>query len=97
MEKTMKRNRNEIISAILNICVKGSSKTRVVYQANLNFRTVDPYLQLLVKNDLIKVHEGRHVIYETTEKGISLMKSINQVSNTLSENPMGSVLPTSAL
>lgn len=97
MEKTMKRNRNEIISEILNICIKGSSKTRVVYQANLNFRTVDPYLQLLIKNDLIKVLEGRHAIYETTEKGISLMKSINQVSNTLSENHRGSVLPTSAL
>lgn len=93
----MKRNRNEIISEILNICIKGSSKTRVVYQANLNFRTVDPYLQLLIKNDLIKVLEGRHAIYETTEKGISLMKSINQVSNTLSENQRGSVLPTSAL
>ena len=67
----MKRNRNEIISEILNICIKGSSKTRVVYQANLNFRTVDPYLQLLIKNELIKVQQGRHAIYETTEKGIS--------------------------
>jgi predicted transcriptional regulator len=92
----MKRNRNEIISEILNICIKGASKTRVVYQANLNFRTVDPYLQLLVKNDLIKVHKGRHAIYETTEKGISLMKTINQVHNTLSENQSTLALPTSA-
>jgi len=30
----MKRNRNEIISEILNVCIKGASKTRVVYQAN---------------------------------------------------------------
>jgi len=93
----MKRNRNEIISEILNICIKGSSKTRVVYQANLNFRTVDPYLQLLIKNDLIKVQQGGHVIYETTEKGICLMNTINQVNNTLSENQRSFVLPTSAL
>jgi predicted transcriptional regulator len=93
----MKRNRNEIISEILNICIKGSSKTRVVYQANLNFRTVDPYLQLLIKNELIKVQQGRHVIYETTEKGICLMNTINQVNNTLSENQRIFVLPTSAL
>jgi predicted transcriptional regulator len=93
----MKRNRNEIISEILNICIKGSSKTRVVYQANLNFRTVDPYLQLLIKNELIKVQQGRHVIYETTEKGICLMNTINQVNNTLSENQRTFVLPTSAL
>ena len=93
----MKRNRNEIISEILNICIKGSSKTRVVYQANLNFRTVDPYLQLLIKNELIKVQQGRHAIYETTEKGICLMNTINQVNNTLSENQRTFVLPTSAL
>lgn len=92
----MKRNRNEIISEILNICIKGSSKTRVVYQANLNFRTVDPYLQLLIKNDLIKVQNGRRIIYETTEKGIYLMKTINQVNNTLSENQKTLVMPSPA-
>jgi len=92
----MKRNRNEIISEILNICIKGSSKTRVVYQANLNFRTVDPYLQLLIKNDLIKVQYGRRIIYETTEKGIYLMKTIDQVNNTLYEKERTFVLPTSA-
>ncbi len=93
----MKRNRNEIISEILHICIIGASKTRVVYQANLNFRTVDPYLQLLIKNDLLKVNKGRHILYETTEKGRSLMETINQVHNTLSEDQGTLVLPTSAL
>ena len=93
----MKRNRNEIISEILHICITGASKTRVVYQANLNFRTVDPYLQLLIKNDLLKVDKGRHILYETTEKGKSLMETINQVHNTLSEDQGTFVLPTSAL
>ena len=40
----MKRSRDLIISQILFICAKGANKTRIVYQANLNFRTVDPYL-----------------------------------------------------
>ena len=93
----MKRNRNEIISEILHICITGASKTRVVYQANLNFRTVDPYLQLLIKNDLIRVNQGRRILYETTEKGRSLMETINQVHNTLSEDQGTLVLPTSAL
>jgi predicted transcriptional regulator len=93
----MKRNRNEIISEILNICTTGSSKTRVVYQANLNFRTVDPYLQLLIKNDLIRVNQGRHILYETTEKGKCLMETINQVHNTLSEDQGALIQPTSAI
>ena len=97
MEDGMKRNRNEIISEILNICKTGSSKTRVVYQANLNFRTVDPYLKLLIKNDLIRVNQGRHILYETTEKGKCLMETINQVHNTLSEDQGALILPTSAV
>jgi predicted transcriptional regulator len=97
MEDGMKRNRNEIISEILNICITSASKTRVVYQANLNFRTVDPYLQLLIKNDLIKVNQGRHILYETTEKGKCLMETINQVHNVLSDDQGALILPTSAL
>ncbi|MDD1736625.1 MAG: winged helix-turn-helix domain-containing protein, partial [Methanothrix sp.] len=47
----MKRSRHEILSKILKICLNGASKTRIVYQANLNFRTVNPYLQTLIKNN----------------------------------------------
>ena len=97
MEDGMKRNRNEIISEILKICITGASKTCVVYQANLNFRTLDPYLQLLIKNDLIRVNQGRHILYETTEKGKCLMETINQVHNTLSEDQGALILPTSAV
>jgi len=66
--------------------MKGASKTRVVYQANLNFRTVNPYLELLMKNDLIVAsNQGPRVVYETTEKGTDLMKTIEQVHSTLIE------------
>jgi len=79
----MKRSRNEIISQILEICVNGASKTKVVYQANLNFRTVNPYLDLLIKNDLIRVNEGRAILYDTTPKGIRLLESIKQINDKL--------------
>jgi predicted transcriptional regulator len=76
----MKRNREEIISQILHVCRNGAIKTRVVYQANLNFKTVEPYLDLLVKNNLLEVQQGEKRMYETTEKGESLLEAINQVS-----------------
>ena len=76
----MKRNREEIISQILNVCRHGAIKTRVVYQANLNFKTVGPYLDLLVKNNLIEVQQGEKKMYETTEKGETLLEALNQVS-----------------
>jgi predicted transcriptional regulator len=76
----MKRNREEIISQILNVCRHGAIKTRVVYQANLNFKTVEPYLALLVKNNLLEVQNGEKRMYETTQKGESLLVAINQVN-----------------
>ena len=76
----MKRNREEIISQILNVCRNGAIKTRVVYQANLNFKTVEPYLDLLVKNNLLEVQQGEKRMYETTEKGETLLEALNQVS-----------------
>jgi len=50
----MKRSRHEIISQILDVCRNGASKTRIVYQVNLNFRTVNPYIDLLIKNGIDK-------------------------------------------
>ena len=76
----MKRNREEIISQILHVCRNGAIKTRVVYQANLNFKTVEPYLDLLVKNNLLEVQQGEKKMYETTEKGETLLEALNQVS-----------------
>lgn len=81
----MKRSRQTIISQILDICRSGALKTRIVYQANLNFRTVNPYMDLLTKNDLIKVEKGRAVSYKTTEKGISLLNNIREIDSQLIE------------
>jgi len=79
----MKRSRNEIISQILEICMNGAIKTKIVYQANLNFRTVNLYLDLLIKNDLIRVNEGRAILYNTTPEGIRLLESIKQINDKL--------------
>jgi predicted transcriptional regulator len=80
---TMKRSRQEIISQILEICIDGASKTKIVYQANLNFKTINPYLDLLIKNGLIQVNEGPAIVYETTPKGIGLIESIKRVRDKL--------------
>jgi predicted transcriptional regulator len=73
----MKRSRGEIVAQILDVCKAGANKTRIVYQANLNFRTVDPYLETLIKNDLIEVRPGKNTSYETTQKGSNLLETIS--------------------
>jgi predicted transcriptional regulator len=79
----MKRSRGEIVAQILDVCKAGANKTRIVYQANLNFRTVDPYLETLIKNNLIEVRPGKYISYETTQKGSNLLETIGQVNEEL--------------
>ena len=83
----MKRSRHKIISQILDICVNGASKTRIVYQANLNFRTVNPYLELLTRNGMIDAQEERNmVVYKTTDRGLALLDSYKQIHGELSSD-----------
>lgn len=73
-----------IITQILGICSKGATKTRIVYQANLNFKTVNPYIELLTKNGMIGVKEGRNRIYETTNKGVEWLESFKVIQEEIS-------------
>jgi predicted transcriptional regulator len=81
----IKRNKTMIISEILNICIDGASKTKIVYQANLNFRTVNPYLKLLIKKDLLLAKNGPRLLYETTNKGKVLLDNYNRIKDELSD------------
>ena len=80
----MKRSRDIIISKILDICTEGAYKTKIVYQANLNFRTVNPYLELLTKSGMINAQKERNpVVYETTTRGLALLDNYKQIQGEL--------------
>lgn len=81
----MKRSKQEIIAQILEVCLNSSSKTRIVYQVNLNFRTINPYLDMLIKKRLIEISEAEQKLYKTTPKGADLLDTIKQVNSSLSE------------
>ena len=86
-DKVMKRSRDVILSQILDICAKGASKTRIVYQANLNFRIINFHLGLLNKNYNIKVKKNELIpIYETTPSGLCLLDNFKRIQNELYPN-----------
>lgn len=68
---------------ILSVCSGGANKTKIVYQANLNFKTVNPYIELLVKSGMIEIKEGQISMYETTNKGKELLKSFREIQSSL--------------
>jgi len=74
-----KRSGGMIVERILEVCAHGASKTRIIYESNLNSTTVKHYLDLLVDNDLVEVDDvdqpGRPV-YKTTKAGFEFMKSL---------------------
>jgi predicted transcriptional regulator len=80
----MKRAKDVIISQILDVCMGGASKTRIVHRANLNFKTASPYIDLLTRNGLLDVKPGENTIYMTTEKGAGLRDSYKQIQRELS-------------
>jgi predicted transcriptional regulator len=79
-----KRSREVIISKMLEVCRPGASKTRIVYEANLNFKTINPYIEFLIMKGFLQVKSGQMTLYETTQKGIDLQDSLKQVQDELS-------------
>jgi predicted transcriptional regulator len=76
----------EIASAILEVCIEGSNKTKIVYQANLNFKLINSYLDILIKNGLIYIEDGTSpTLYKTTEKGIKFRKDFENIQNIIGE------------
>lgn len=79
-----RRNRLEILGCILDICRgDGSSKTKVVYQLNLNFRNAGIYLEWLTKHGhLAKVDR----LYRITPSGQRLLEDLNDINSMINCN-----------
>ena len=73
---TDRRTRTQIICDILNLCAKdeGKNKTAIVYGANLNFKTVQSYIKMLLEKGYIS-NGSRYV---TTPAGKDLIKSLKE-------------------
>ncbi len=78
-----RRNKLEILGGILNICkTEGSSKTKIVYQVNLNFKNAGQYLEWLTSHGYL-VKEER--LYKTTSSGYELLQNLNDINSTINE------------
>ena len=75
----MKRNKAQIMGDILSLCKNQTSLTRIVYQCNLNFKTVKPYLEHLIKYGLLETSGEGRTLYSTTEKGLDALRQLDLV------------------
>jgi predicted transcriptional regulator len=78
-----RRNKLEILGSILNLCkADGSSKTRIVYQVNLNFKNAGIYLDWLIKRRYLEKEER---VYKTTTTGIKLLENLDYINSIIND------------
>jgi predicted transcriptional regulator len=76
-----RRDRLEVINAILDIATDGVVKTRIMYRTNVNFRQFEDYITDLLDAGLVEVLETEsRRIYRTTEKGKTLLSRLRETS-----------------
>jgi predicted transcriptional regulator len=74
----IRRDKLEIIRSILLICKKkDANKTKIVYQANLNFKTAGVYIDWLIGHEMISKEDST---YQITPKGNELLSNLQDVS-----------------
>lgn len=81
---TKRRSRLDIIAEILDSAIDGSVKTRIMYNANVNFVQFNYYLERLLEARLIGtiIRKGK-TIYKTTRKGKLLLQRFNETTEML--------------
>ena len=79
----MRRARLEVLKDILDVGKNPSTKTSIVYKANLSFEQAKKYLEMLKEDDLMETHKSSHEKYETTEKGKDFLKNFEELEGLL--------------
>ncbi|MCD6473704.1 MAG: response regulator [Thermoplasmata archaeon] len=77
-----KRDTMSIIYSLLKNAVGGAKKTRLIYKTNLNSKIIEKYLAYCMRKGYIQAR-GNKPIYITTDKGMHLLKKIDEVEHLL--------------
>jgi len=88
IENSPKRRDKLIIMAeIIDIAKKGTSKTHIMFKANLSFSQLKQYLALLSHTSLLETSaQNGRVIYKPTQKGLEFMERQQQIMNLINED-----------
>jgi|GEM_PF-846166 len=76
--KTNKKNRSslEIVRDMLSVATERSRKTRILYDAHLNYRLLEKYLKILLENGLLKPVDDS--CYLVTWKGKNFLQNYEE-------------------
>lgn len=86
MHAGSRRSLLQILAEILDLCRKPQVKTRVMYRANLSYKSLQHNLTRLRKNGLLESHSSKET-YLTTEKGLTFLQRWAELQQLLAESP----------
>lgn len=78
LRKTENKNRSslEIVRDMLFVATERCRKTRILYDAHLNYRLLEKYLKILLENGLLKCIDGS--CYLITKKGKEFLQDYDE-------------------
>jgi predicted transcriptional regulator len=76
VERNSKRGKLQIFAEILELCRKPQVKTRVMYKANLSYKSLQDCLMQLQKKKLFEVHHSKEK-YVISEKRLKLLTDVD--------------------
>ena len=86
-ELSSRRDRLSILVEILSIARKSTPKTKIMYQANMSFASINEYLGYLLQNHMIsKESHSLRTLYKCTQKGTEVLSLYNQMNELFNEN-----------
>jgi len=81
----MKRSKVRLIFQMLLACDVGQSKTGIANACKMNLNTVNPYLNLLIKNRLLKAYSVKPTLYIVTDRGLEALQHFRLVLELMPE------------
>jgi predicted transcriptional regulator len=85
--KPKRRDQFAIVAEIVDIAGNGTSKTHIMFRANLSFSQLNQYLEILLQKNLLEKTsvEGKE-IYRATKKGLEFMEKQFQLIDFIKES-----------
>jgi len=82
------RSKIEILNKILESSKKGTTKTRIMYNALLSYRQLLEYMKILQESELLEYEEGKQ-LYHITEKGLRFLSTTKEINELLAPKTSG--------
>ena len=79
----MRRNRIDTLCDILTISTNGIKKTHILYRANLSYRQLEKFLEVLISKELLMKEFDS---YKTTSKGVAFIEECAKIQSLLGES-----------